>query len=75
LNKQLITGVFGLALLTLLFRLPKLAPQACSQATFWLELTLFVLVYYLLTRQVAKLKQAEATCRDLYNNAPVAITP
>lgn len=33
-------------------------------------MTLFVLVYYLLTRQVAKLKQAETACRDLYNNAP-----
>lgn len=70
-NKRFITSVFGLALLTLFVSTAQ-ASTTNVIASYYsgLSLTLFVLVYYLLVRQVAKLKQAEAACRDLYNNAP-----
>lgn len=70
-NKRFITSVFGLALLTLVVSTAQ-ASTTNVIASYYsgLSLTLFVLVYYLLIRQVAKLKQAEAACRDLYNNAP-----
>ena len=37
---------------------------------FSLSFALFVLVYYLLNRQINELKQAEINFQDLYNNAP-----
>ncbi len=70
-NKQFITGVLGLALLTLLVSTAQVSTISVMASYYsGLSLTFFVLVYYLLTRQVAKLKKAEAVCLDLYNNAP-----
>lgn len=69
-NKQFITGVFGLALLTLLVSTAQVSTISVMASYYsGLNLTFLVLIYYLLTRQVAKLKKAEAACRE-YNNAP-----
>lgn len=63
--------MFGLALLTLFIATAQASTTSVIASYYsGLSLTLFVLVYYLLTRQVAQLKQAEAACQDLYNNAP-----
>jgi PAS domain S-box-containing protein len=71
LNKRFITSVFGLALLTLFISTAQASTTSVTASYYsGLSLMLFVLVYYLLTRQIAKLKQAEAACQDLYNNAP-----
>lgn len=70
-NKRFITSVFGLALLTLFISTAQASTTSVTASYYsGLSLMLFVLVYYLLTRQIAKLKQAEAACQDLYNNAP-----
>lgn len=70
-KKKLITGVFGLALLTLFVATAEASTTSVITSYYSsVSLALFVLVYYLLNRQVAKLKKAEAACQDLYNNAP-----
>jgi PAS domain S-box-containing protein len=71
LKKKLITGVFGLALLNLFVSTAQASTTSLIPNYYsGLSLILFVLVYYLLTQQVTKLKKAEAACRDLYNQAP-----
>jgi PAS domain S-box-containing protein len=71
LNKKLIPGAFGLALLTLLVSTAQMSStNAIAIYYSSLSLALFVLVYYLLNRQVAKLQQALSACQDFYNNAP-----
>jgi PAS domain S-box-containing protein len=65
------TVVFGLALLTFFVSTTQASTISVTTSYYsGLSLTLFLLGYYLLTRQVAKLKQAEAACQDLYNQAP-----
>ena len=70
-EQKIITSGFGLALLTLLGSAAQASNTgAISLLCSGLSLVFFVLVYYLLNRQISELKLAEASFQDLYNNAP-----
>lgn len=70
-NKKLIPGIVGLALLALLISTVQVSHvSAVAGCLSSLSLAIFVWVYYLFNAQVAELNQTEAFYQDLYNNAP-----
>lgn len=70
-NKKLIPGIVGLALLVLLISTAQVSRISPVIACFsGLSLAIFVWVYYLLNYQIAELCQTESVSQDLYNNAP-----